>query len=561
MFGEEFYPTPMPLAKKMIQPYLKKVKTRENGRIYTELEISGRMILEPSAGKGDILDGIQNDTVPYRNEDGTINKKPKTDGISLKNCKVYCIEQNKDLQTILQEKGYRVIADDFLDYSGDYFFDLILMNPPFSNGDEHLLKAWDILEEGDIVCILNAETIRNSYSEKRKLLQKIIEDHGSYEFLQFEFSNAERKTDVEIALVRLHKVAKVKSLNFEFEQGQKEKSFVIDEATINDAPAFKDVIGNMLIQYDKVKESFVEFLRLYESLRFYGDPLVKKRVDSINQEQPAIDIVALATHAIDNTETKKEAYNDFCDSIKEEMWGVVFQNISQISSLDLEKLMTHSIRKKWDDFIKAQGSMDFTKKNVWSVIEMLFNNRNQILEQAIVDVFDIFTSYYDGNRKYIEGWKTNNSWKVNRKIILPNWLRMSWEKPSDRIRFGAEYRHSYSRSSEYSDIDKAMCYICGDDYNKIDRIYDSMEQKFNEIGKVYKGPHTATCESTYFYIKFFMKGTIHLEFKDAKLWEEFNLRACAGKNWLPENELKEWQKRKEKKTKNSSSAQKQLLLS
>jgi hypothetical protein len=42
-----------------------------------------------------------------------------------------------------------------------------------------------------------------------------------------------------------------------------------------------------------------------------------------------------------------------------------------------------------------------------------------------------------------------------------------------------------------------------------------------------------------------MKGTIHLEFKDEKLWAEFKMRACAGKNWLPENEKTEWQNSKQ----------------
>ena len=35
------------------------------------------------------------------------------------------------------------------------------MNPPFSNGDKHLLKALKMQEKGGaIICLLNAETIR-----------------------------------------------------------------------------------------------------------------------------------------------------------------------------------------------------------------------------------------------------------------------------------------------------------------------------------------------------------------------------------------------------------------
>jgi hypothetical protein len=52
------------------------------------------------------------------------------------------------------------------------------MNPPFSNADDHFLKAWEIAENTDIVCLMNAETIRNPYSQKRQLVNRIIEDNG-----------------------------------------------------------------------------------------------------------------------------------------------------------------------------------------------------------------------------------------------------------------------------------------------------------------------------------------------------------------------------------------------
>jgi hypothetical protein len=43
-----------------------------------------------------------------------------------------------------------------------------------------------------------------------------------------------------------------------------------------------------------------------------------------------------------------------------------------------------------------------------------------------------------------------------------------------------------------------------------------------------------TAESTFFKMRYFKKGTLHLEFKDADLWERFNITAAKGKNWLPE---------------------------
>jgi len=35
-----------------------------------------------------------------------------------------------------------------------------------------------------------------------------------------------------------------------------------------------------------------------------------------------------------------------------------------------------------------------------------------------------------------------------------------------------------------------------------------------------------------------------LKFKNERLWNEFNMRACAGKNWLPNDERKKWEETK-----------------
>lgn len=44
------------------------------------------------------------------------------------------------------------------------------MNPPFETGDLHLLRAIELALKTKIACILNAETIKNQFSESRKRL-------------------------------------------------------------------------------------------------------------------------------------------------------------------------------------------------------------------------------------------------------------------------------------------------------------------------------------------------------------------------------------------------------
>ena len=106
MFGEQFYPTP----RNVIETMYKCITNR-----------SARHYLEPSAGKGDIADYIK------------MYKHPET---------VDCIEIDPNLAHILKGKGYEVVGSDWLTYNDTCFYDVIMMNPPFANGVDHLLNRW-----------------------------------------------------------------------------------------------------------------------------------------------------------------------------------------------------------------------------------------------------------------------------------------------------------------------------------------------------------------------------------------------------------------------------------
>lgn len=95
-------------------------------------------------------------------------------------------------------------------YSGAF---AILCNPPFSNGAAHVLKAYDAIWDGEIVAILNADSVRNPFSRERQRLVDLIEQFGSYEIIEGAFAvpDADRKTDVDVALVYLKKTANVTS--------------------------------------------------------------------------------------------------------------------------------------------------------------------------------------------------------------------------------------------------------------------------------------------------------------------------------------------------------------
>lgn len=511
MFGAEFYPTPQPLIEKLLKPYEYQKDDDGHYNIYLgKYNIEGS-VLDPNAGKADILDYVEQHT---KNE-----------------VEYFAIELNPELQEVCRSKEYQVIDNDFLKFEDEEYFDFIFMNPPFSNGVDHLLKAIDIATDTKIACILNAETIRNPFSEKRKKLLSIIEENGSYEFVSGAFKDAERTTNVEVALVWLHIKKEDTRFDFDF--------LAMDEIKVdfgfdikNDTVAREDMIGNLKLRYAEVQKAYEEKLKADQKYNYY----LKAFLDGEGYH--------LESDIEKRKGSPKQKYNYLSRKLKRFMWK---QTIEQ---LDLTKYMSSNVLKNFSKFISQQSNMAFNKENVFSFFDLIMNNRVGIINQAIVDVFDDLTSHaYTENRMFVETWKTNDAYKVNRKIISPAYVRYGEYMSNERKKsFGDTFSLGYSSwsNSKLSDLDKVLKYISGKE--DIVTIQKALEDQFKYIGTVKTGDKfDSSCQSTFFDIKFYKKGTIHLKFRDEKLWKEFNMRACDGKNWLPNDEKKAWKKEKENK--------------
>jgi 16S rRNA A1518/A1519 N6-dimethyltransferase RsmA/KsgA/DIM1 with predicted DNA glycosylase/AP lyase activity len=194
----DFYPTPTNLIRKM----LSHIDFR-----------TIRTVLEPSAGKGDIVEHIEKQ-FKYTHSYNRNEKKYDIDSIELDN----------NLRHILQGKNYRVVHDDFLNYNTYKKYDAIVMNPPFSQGDKHLLKAIEMQQQGGkIVCLLNSETIKNPYSNTRKELIQLLEKYNAkVEYIHDAFATAERKTNVETALIYID-IPKIEYNSLVLEELKKEE--------------------------------------------------------------------------------------------------------------------------------------------------------------------------------------------------------------------------------------------------------------------------------------------------------------------------------------------------
>ena len=505
IFNTEFYPTPKEVIRKMVYPYRNNIKKLQ--------------ILEPSAGSGAILDYITTDIV--------LDKVPKEN--------VYAIENNSELVYVLQGKGYKILADDFLTYKPIHSFDLIIMNPPFSNGDEHLLHAWDIMNTGDIVCLLNAETILNPYTKKRKLLGQIIADNGSVEMLGNCFVHASRKTNVNVALVRLHKRVEDHRWHIDFGDDAKvEKSPDLSDAVSKGSSsdlAINDKLGAYLHAWEKAQEAAIEFIKSRKKLDFY----VTAFMDTNEVEKLVSEQISKMKGSANDMQT---AYNIFLNTAKSKAWKEI------ISNMGMDKYMTANLKKTFDQFCESQGAYELNRENIFKLIQFVCLNTGTILKKAVVDVYDMFTKFHKDNTVYTEGWKTNSQFKVNKKVVLPCFIEYGW---------GSKFSPNWNKFDEYRDIDKVMCYLTGFPYENMDSLSEAGKVKKKELFHRFQYECTfgdfehlslqkavslvavgdnSLHESKFFKFRCFKKGTIHIIFKSDDLWARFNIAVNEGKNML-----------------------------
>jgi hypothetical protein len=469
MMNEGFYPTPMTVIDRMIAP-LKHV-------IHNSNYLPFGQILEPSAGKGDILDHLQNH-------------------YHVQSSQMYAIEIEPELRMILTGKGYRVIDSDFLKFSDPLSVNLVIMNPPFSNGDEHLLKAWDILSTGHIVCLLNAETILNPHTARRKLLATLIESNGRFEIAGSLFESAERSTDVNVAIVWLEK--KSERLGYFDEMTPGVESVILEKEFSPNELASSNVLQSLVDQYNAAAQCLVEQAAIESRYRFYTSSV---------------------TSTSDDERNAPKTLNDRLFDLKCAFWKYVFDKTK------LGKVTTSNFQREFHEFQQQQRNMAFTLANVMTVLEMFMDNSRDIITRCIVDVFDKATRFHEKNVVYIEGWKTNKSWKIAPKIIMP------WGIDYDKWGYWSFIWSSRSAPEFYNDLDKALCFISGVQFESITSVTDAIHARIDDInrnGVDYDSPF----DSTHFIIRIYKKGTVHLIFKDADMLAQFNIRAAQGKNWV-----------------------------
>ena len=473
IFEKDFYPTPEEVIAQML----------------VMSDVANKVILEPSAGSGNIVQYLQMSGAK----------------------EVIACEKNNKLRSIV-EKKCAVIADDFLTITSDMIshVDMIVMNPPFSCEEDHVLHAYEIAPDGcEIISLCNSSMLDKAFyrNAKREKIKELIELYGDKERLGNVFSTAERKTDVDVSVIRLYKP----------KNNDDEWQDYYFDAT-EDTP---EAQADGLITYDFVRDCVNRYVG---AVRMFDDVMdASKRINSLTSAIGAGDIRFGATLTIGNTSTAitKDQYKK---ALQKKAWQWLFDKFK------MDKYLTRKVREDINAFVERQINIPFTMKNIYRMVEMIVGTHADRMQRVLIEAFDKICSFSAENSTAGEKWKTNSDYKINKRFIVPAICdydaRFSSLSPYVSIRYNGY-------GEEIEDVIKALCCLTGKDYNEQTPLRQFCYDVKPEWGQWIE------MSNGFFRIRGYKKGTMHFEFLDEDIWHKFNYEVAKVKGWqLPKERKK-----------------------
>ncbi len=477
----QFYPTPPALAARAWA----KFRNRKFGRV-----------LEPQAGHGDLA-------VAHPDYEG-FRIAPSID----------CCEIDIGKHGVLRGKGLNVVGFDFLEFGNGSFYSHVICNPPFNEGAAHVLKAWDILWDGEIVAILNAETVRNPFSRDRQTLLRLIQSFGEVEFVEGAFAvpQAQRKTDVDVALVYLRKQADLKHdiigdlLDDLRGDGETPERLGAGYAQPYEVALPSSVIENSVAAFNAAVRTMREAVFGEARAGYYacllGETMAVRNGDG-HQTQPAVSVGEVH----ENMAKRYEA-------LKDRAWAGILR------STNVTARLSSAAQKRVESEFKQVNSLEFTVANVYGFLCGLVSAQGQVQIDMACDVFDLITKFHSENTIFYRGWKSNDKHRTCGMRIKTT-------------RFVLPGHSGYSRSLSWesnqllADFDKVFAMLDGKREPEV-----GLVRTFDEHYQALR--NGARMRSSYFDVRYYPGiGTIHFFPRDKTLVDRLNRLVGRQRSWLP----------------------------
>lgn len=482
----QFYPTSKDLVKKA----------------WSLFKTQPTRVLEPSAGEGHLAVG----SPTYK------------DYLYSHAINIDCIEIDVTKHSILRDKHLNVVGLDFLTFNNGAQYSHIIMNPPFAYGAKHVLHAWNILYEGEIVAIVNAETIKNPFSRERKELVELIESRGSVDFIQDAFlsHDTERKTAVEIAIIHLEKTSDYETIIMKDildglnSDNRKGDDYAFEYTTESEVAISNNVIENAVLVFNLAMQAEKNAVFANAKSAYYSAMLgeTMSRIDTDTKPYyPQKEFRYIRG-------TLQKSY----DELKDKAWASILR------SSNVTKHLSAKAQAKVNSEFELIKKLDFTTANIYGFLSGLVEKKGEIQKEMACEIFDNVVRHHSENTVFYMGWKSNDKHRTGgmriktTRFIIPNHVNKGYSS--------ADYR--------------TVQFLA--DFDKVFAMLDGKHETENSLADVFKNQYKELVngervDSSYFQIRYYPNvGTIHFFPKSKVLIDRLNRFVGQLRGWLPSPE-------------------------
>lgn len=421
----------------------------------------------------------------------------------------------------LRAAGINVVGVDFLEMQDGACYTHIICNPPFAEGVTHVLKAWELAWDAEIVAILNAETIRNPHTKERRMLVGLVQQHGTVEFLQDTFldPDAQRKTDVEVALIYLRKRADIQAdIVGSILKDLKQEAPAAERFTAHDLPEQQVTVNttsieNAVTAFNAALRAAREAVFAMAAEQYYarllGDTMEQRNGQAAkDQTEPSRAFVMTEMH-------KRH------EDLKNRAWTSILR-----SSQVLSRLSSAAQRRMEHEF-ETIKSLEFTVSNVFGFLKGVANSQGEIQIAMACDVFDLFTKHHTDNIVFYRGWKSNDKHRTcglrlkTTRFVLGGHTSNSWRSGAD-----------WNTLQMLRDVDKVFAMLDGKQKPEIG-LAGIFENNFTDLraGQRISG--------SYLDVRYYpTAGTIHFFPTNKTLIDRLNRLVGRHRQWLPPEDVR-----------------------
>lgn len=367
--------------------------------------------------------------------------------------------------------------------------------------------------------------MRTPFSRERQRLVRLIEQHGSVEFIQDAFldPDTQRKTDVEVALVHLVKVANYQEdiigtlLDDMRRDSMTAAGLMGDYREMNEVALPASFIENSVLVFNAAVSAMKDAIKAEARANHYsaliGKTLAEMGGEGSAAKRPNVDFV--------RTQIGK-CYDD----LKDRAWSNVLRSTEVLDRL------SSSAQKRLESEFESIKRMEFTEAGIRGFLLGLVEKQGDIQIGMACDVFDLITTYYTDNTVYYRGWKSNDKHRTmgirikGTRFVLPGHKAENWRDSA-----------SWDTMQMLRDFDKVFRMLDGkaapgvgpDGRPEADfGLAHLFETQFGELKQAKR------MSTDYFDVRYFKGiGTIHFYPRGTKLMDRLNRLVGRHREWLP----------------------------